>query len=251
MSRTYAQHQQDLMPGALRGDYGLAWARAQGTLKDRLVTRARQSVYLGGAVDPKGRGHQAPDDALARLGADVVIERAPGEALADYRARIAGAWESWSWVGTKYGIGTAIGLLGFGYPSVWGYRELPPDADATRWARVIIIFRGLPAWDAGAVWDGEDTWDSLRSADGAETADPDELRSAMRRVARQWVNARDIVDRVTVTFGGLLWDLDALWDSEEVWDEGDGELAWSAPEWDTEETGVEWDSALAAWDAFC
>ena len=64
MSRTYAQHQQDLMPGALRGDAGLAWARAQGTLKDDLVARTRQSVYLGGIVDPEGRGREAPDEAL-------------------------------------------------------------------------------------------------------------------------------------------------------------------------------------------
>lgn len=251
MSRTYSQHQPDLMPGALRGLTGLAWAKAQGTLKDRLVVRARQSVYLGGAVDPEGRGRQAPDDALARLGADVAIDRAPGETLGAYRERIAGAWESWSWVGTKYGIGAAIGLLGFGYPNVWSYRELPPDADTTRWARVVIIFRGLPAWDGSALWDGDDTWDSLRSANLAETADADELRSAMRRVARQWVSARDIVDRVTVTFGGLLWDLDGLWDGDDVWDEGDGERAWGATEWDTSETGAEWDSPLFAWDAFC
>lgn len=77
------------------------------------------------------------------------------------------------------------------------------------------------------------------------------MRSAMRRVARKWVNARDIVERVTVTFGGLLWDLDGLWDGDDVWDEGDGETAWGATEWDTSETGAEWDSPLFAWDAFC
>ena len=65
------------MPGALRGDAGLAWARAQGTLKDDLVARTRQSVYLGGIVDPEGRGREAPDEALARHGRDVDLERSP------------------------------------------------------------------------------------------------------------------------------------------------------------------------------
>ena len=239
---TFRQYQQDVTP--LRGPAGSAWAAGHGETKDDLLARAVEAINAGAIT-------RTPADGLARLGADADVERAPGEADADYRARIAGAWESWSWAGTKYGIGAAIGLLGFGYPNVWSYRELPPDSNVARWARVVIIFRGLPAWDGSALWDGEDTWDSLRSEDLAETADADDMRSAMRRVARKWVNARDIVDRVTITFGGLLWDLDGLWDGDDAWDEGDGETAWGATEWDTSETGAEWDSPLFAWDAFC
>ena len=33
-----------------------------------------------------------------------------------WRERIRGAWESWSWLGTRYGIGQAVGLLGYGTP---------------------------------------------------------------------------------------------------------------------------------------
>ena len=239
------------MPGALRGDYGLAWARAQGTLKDRLVVRTRESVYAGGAADPEGRGREAPADALARLGADVAIERAPGEGDASYRARIAGAWESWSWVGTRYGIATAVGLLGYGTPAVWGYRELPPDADATRWARVVIVFRGLSFWDGGEAWDGEAKWDVASSPDAIETADADVVRRQLRRVVRQWINARDVCESVTAAFGGLLWDVDALWDGDDVWDAGAGETVWGPTEWDSSEEGAVWDSPLHAWDAFC
>lgn len=190
------------MPGALRGPYGLAWAKAQGTLKDQLVVRARQSVYAGVAVDPEGRGREAPADALARLGADVGIDRAPSEEDTSYRARIAAAWESWSWVGTRYGITEAVGLLGVGLPAVIAWRDLPWDANATRWARLRIAFRGRAAW-VGAPW-GTWKWGEL-APQPIEDADPATVRVQLRRILRQWINARDRVEVVQIDRGGLLW----------------------------------------------
>jgi hypothetical protein len=142
VSRSYAQHQQDLMPGALRGPYGLAWAKAQGTLKDQLVTRARQSVYLGGAVDPEGRGRQAPDDALARLGADAQLERSPIDTAATYRTRIAAAWEVHGWAGTPYGYAYALSLTSAqirGARFVAQYQWTPPDGLTSLWSRFWVL----------------------------------------------------------------------------------------------------------------
>lgn len=239
---TLRQYQQDITP--IRGPFALAWAGAMGEQKDATVERARLAV-LAGAIT------RTPDDGVARLGADAGIERVTGESLDSWRGRILGAWESWSWVGTRYGITLSVGLLGYGYPAVWGYRELPPDANVTRWARVIVVFRGFRSWDAGAVWDGEDTWDDNRTAEPIETADAATVRPQLRRVLRQWVNARDVVDRVVVAFGSLLWDVDARWDGADVWDAGDGLTLWQSPEWDSSETGAVWDDPLYAWDAFC
>lgn len=252
MSRTYAQHQQDLLPGFLRDDAGFAWARAQGTLKDQLVVRTRQSVYAGGAADPEGRGRECPADGLPRLALDADLDRSPGESDTSLRARIAGVWESWSWAGTRYGIAYAVGLAGYGWPAVWAAREWFVDVGA-RWARVVAVFRGLPAWDCGCVWDGDDTWDSTRLAalEPIETADADVARAVLRPVLRKWMNARDVCDRVVLAYGSLLWDLDGVWDGEDVWDEGDGEDIWQSPEWDTSEAGAVWDAPHLAWDAFC
>lgn len=244
MSRSFEEYQRALMPAGMAGPYGLAWATARGATKDALALEAKEAVKAR-LVDI------APPDALPRLGADRGIARAPGEGFDSWRARIAGAWESWSWLGTRYGIGYAVGLLGLGTPALWSWHDLPWDADASRWARVLVVFRGLPAWDAGAVWDGDDTWDSTRSPDPAETADPATARPQLRQILRQWINARDIVETVLIAEGGLLWDLDALWDGDDAWDAGDGETVWSAPAWDTDETGAVWDAPTMAWDAFC
>ena len=62
---------------------------------------------------------------------------------------------------------------------------------------------------------------------------------------------KQIVDRVVIASGGLLWDVDALWDGDDVWDAGDAGDEWDAPEWDTDEDGAVWDSPAMAWDAFC
>jgi hypothetical protein len=241
---TYEEHLPGLYPTFLRGVWGRAWGAAEGAAYDAVLAAAKAAVKVGFVLD-------APASALSYLSADVGIARARSEGADSWRARIVGAWESWSWLGTRYGIGYAVGLLGLGTPSVFAYRELAPDTDATRWARVYIVFRGLPAWDAGAVWDGDDTWDSERSADAIETADAETARPQLRQVVRQWINARDVCECVTVAFGGLLWDLDALWDGDDVWDAGDGETVWSAPEWDTDEEGAVWDAPTMAWDAFC
>lgn len=237
---TFRQYEQDITP--LRGRWGQAWAAGMGARKDAFLERARQSV-LAGMIS------RTPSDGLPKLGADAVMPRAPGESDESYRARIGGAFESWSWAGTKYGVVIAVGLLGYGYPTVWTYAELPMDTDTSRWARVRVYFRGLPCWDAGATWDGDDVWDSLRSEDPIEALDPAVVKPQLRQVLRTWVNGRDIVDSVVVGFGGLFWDLDALWDGDDVWDEGDGEAVWQEPAWD--EAGATWDDPLLAWEAFC
>lgn len=241
---TFEEWQPTLHPTGLAGPWGRAWAVALGRHKDGALALAKEAVRARFLPD-------APTDALARIGADRDLGRVESESDTSFRARLAGAWESWSWLGTRYGITYAVGLLGYGYPTVWSYRELPPDTNAARWARVLVYFRGLPAWDAGATWDGESTWDSERTEDSIETADPLVALPRLRRVIRHWINARDVCDRVVVAFGSLLWDVDSVWDDEGTWDAGDGETVWQSPDWDTSETGVEWDSPVLAWDAFC
>lgn len=241
---TYAQWQPTLHPTALRGPWGERWAAGLGAEKDDALALAKDAVkarFVG----------LAPSDSLDRVGADRGLDRAlDDETDASWRERIRGAWESWSWLGTRYGIGQAVGLLGYGYPSVYSHAQLPSDGNTARWARVTLIFRGLGAWDGSATWNGDATWDAYRAADGAETADPDVIRPQLRRVVRQWINARDVCDRVLVTFGGLLWNIDILWDGDDVWDAGDGSIEWSAIEWDSSEDDAAWDSLHLAWDAF-
>lgn len=242
MTTLYRQHQQDLLPGPFGADGGASTAAMEGAAKDALLARTKSSVYAGLVADPDGRGREAPADGLPRLGLDADIERVPGESDTAYRARVEGAWESWSWAGTEYGVMHAVGLLGLGHPAVISWRALPWDTNATRWARLRIAFRGFASW-TGAPW-GSWAW-GARVVEPIETADPATSRKALRRVLRKWINARDRVEVVQIDRGGLLWGRfpwgGATWTTSTT-------TTWGPPAW-----GATGEAVYGAftWGAFC
>ncbi len=210
------------MPGALRGPNGLAWARAQGLLKDSLVARTRESVYLGVVVDPEGRGRVCPADALSRHGADTALERAPLESAASYRTRLAAVWDVWGWAGTHYGYASALALTSAkvrGARFVTQHQWSPPDGQTALWSRFwVVVYTGALAWGRftlgpWATWGelaspftflvwgawawGDGTWGTSATA-----AQLSELRAALAK----WKNARDRVPELVVT-DGELWGL--------------------------------------------
>jgi hypothetical protein len=246
---TFRQYQQDL--GPFRDATGLAWSAALGTTKDTALEATRQSL-LAGAIS------RCPDDGVARLGSDTSIERLPSESLDSYRARLRGAWETWSWAGTAYGIRTALNLLGW-----WGVwlptvTELAhPDPYTNLWARYYVFITGTTVWDE-LVWDAFD-WDSTVALDASEllwdawTWDltdtlwdvdiTEEHLDWIRLSLRKWQGARDRVARLVFTFNAVLWDTE-VWDAFD-WDAGGWPTviggAWT---WDG---GADWDTN--AWDA--
>ena len=234
MSDDFASYQRALMPAGLAGPYGIAWATGQGAAKDQLVTEAKDAV--------KARFLDlAPVDALPRIAADRVIEIVDGESSASWRARLVAAWESWSWLGTRYGIGLAVGLLGYGHPAVLSWRALPWDTRSDLWARLRVIYTGRASW-TGTPW-GSWAWGS-RLVEPIESADPTVARPRLRRVLRQWINARDRVYTVNVAAGHALW-------GRFVW--GGGAYAtgtqtiWGPPPWGS--TEARWGAFV--WGVFC
>lgn len=184
------------LPKPARGPRGLAWVGVVAGRVDELVTNARTSAKLDLPA-------HTLDEALPYVGADRVIARAPGEDLDAYRARLAGAWESWSWVGTRYGIARAVGLLDVGTPQVDTVRRIPPTGWplATRWAFIRLTFPGRAAW--GARW-GTFKW-GARILFPIEDMSDAEARALLRPVLRQWIGSRDRVLDVTISTGGNLW----------------------------------------------
>lgn len=232
MSNTFEQYQRALMPAGMAGPYGLAWAAAQGATKDGLALDAKEAVKAR-FVD------LAPPDALPRLGSDRGIARAPGEGADSWRDRIAGAWESWSWVGTRYGIGYAVGLLGLGTPALWSWRDLPWDADASRWARIRVAFTGRATWGAFA-W-GSALWGS-RLVQPIESTSAATVRAMLTPILRQWINARDRVESVSIHRGNAIWGR-FLWGAHPYASAAStvlGPPAWGAARW----SGF-------AWGVFC
>ncbi len=250
---SFRQYQQDL--GPLRDATGRAWAAGLGATKDALL-RASQDALLAGAIT------RCPDDAVYRIGLDTNIERLPGESLDSYRARLRGAWETWSWAGTATGVRTALNLLGW-----WGVwlptvREIGhPDPYTHLWARFYVFITGNTVWDeltwdsgwkwddrvtldaSELVWDSGWTWDTDTLWDVDITAD--QLRQ-IRLSLRKWRNARDRVAGLAFTFGAVLWDTE-VWDAEWTWDAGGWPTTLGGPwRWDDDNLAT-WDTN--AWDA--
>ena len=178
--QTLAVYQADIQP--LQGRWARAWGRSLGAEKDTTVERARQAV-LAGAVT------RAPSDALVMLGADVSLEQLPGETSTAYRTRIAGAWDTWPWAGTRTGLLTVATQLSYGTIVLVTAAEWGVPLASTLWARWWLLvdptahgFAAEDAWGTGTWGDGG-TWGS--DATVAEVA-------LHRRAFRQFTNARDV-----------------------------------------------------------
>lgn len=189
---TFAEYLTALYPTFLRGPWGRRWGEAEGGALDALSAAAKLAAKAGFVA-------LAPGALLPMHAADVALDAAPGEDANSFRSRIRGAWESWSWAGTAYGVAVAVGLMGLGTPVVIGWHRMRWDADAVRWARALVIFTGRATYGASAF--GAVTFGG-RQVQGIETADPATVRPQMRRILRKWLNARDRVERVIVARGG-------------------------------------------------
>lgn len=189
---TFAGYLVSLIVGPMANRWGAAYARALGGSLDGAADAILEAGRVAGPGD-------AQDDALARLGWSRAIAQGQGEGLTSYRRRLVGAWDSWSWAGTRYGIAQAVSLLGFGTPAVVSWHAMPWDSDETRWPRLTVIFSGRV--DAGVARAGHDRAGG-RVVQPIEALDPDAYEELLRATLRQWINARDRVSRVIVARGG-------------------------------------------------
>lgn len=69
----------------------------------------------------------SPPDALAPIGRERGLERAPGEGLAEYRTRLHEAWEIWADAGTRAFAYRALEALGLTSSDVTVYYSADPD----------------------------------------------------------------------------------------------------------------------------
>ena len=203
---TLAVYQADIQP--LQGRWARAWGRSLGAEKDATVERARQAV-LAGAVT------RCPTDALPLLGADVSLEQLPGETSTAYRTRIAGAWDTWPWAGTRTGLENAFTLLGLTVRLATA-TELGRTPWAQWWAFATGTGWTRRIWDAGSKSWGSGVWGS--------TATRDDVRR-IRRFARQFSNARD---RGWVV---ILQSSPGVWGAPSAWDAGAGTWGARNPRW--------------------
>ena len=235
---SFAQYLGGLLLGTRAGVWGGRWMAAIGGALDGAGDALEDAGLLRGPAD-------AQDDALPAHGEARGIARVAGESTDGYRARLAAAWDTWSWACTTRGVRGAVGLAGFGSATVYTQRELPRPPRPEWWARFTLVFSGMGTWDGGLPWDGGWLWDA-RVVAPIEAMDPDDARRALRAAIRPWKSARDRVTSVVVARGAWLWDDGRAWDAATTtWDGGPvTEIA--APAWDS--PAMRWDDGAWCWD---
>lgn len=159
-------------PPWLHGVWGKRWTTALGAQFDLLTAWAKDGV--------KARMvGLCPTDALEYHGSARGIEQASGESDADYRARLLGAWGTWLYSGTDYGIYNAFEVIGWTIEPLNADGTVPTlpgsshvwiraagdwlTADPTDWARFWVILDlfahdpalcVVPVFGAPLVWGG-------------------------------------------------------------------------------------------------
>lgn len=198
---------------------------------------------------------QAPGDALESIASDRGLPRAVNETLADWRARLASAWDLWPDAGTDRGILRALHWAGFDDctafppydPQDPSYVRDPaqtviiataydlgaagrPDAPNTSWSVFWVLVDGganninldLHTWDDPTGWDTWGTGTDPDNWDDYGTWDFDEPLSTIegwRSAIRTWKPAHALCPHILVFNGPSTWA--DIWGSFGAWGDPD------------------------------
>jgi len=175
--RTYRQWALENTPPWLRGTWGEQLVNALGGIFDE----ARDMIYQAGAAGSVD-APTFPNDALGVLGNERNIERYPAENDSQYKARVKGAWESWSQAGTMRLV-AEIAYLGptavikENFTSGWNW-----DGDSNNWSSFwpVITNHGwsFTTWgQSGLKWGNQRVWGCDATPNDAAT---------LLRLIRKW-----------------------------------------------------------------
>jgi Phage tail protein (Tail_P2_I) len=122
----FRRYQPRRAPAWLQDDNTRAWHQEFGGVKDKLLDRATEAIRTRVIA-------LAAPDALSALAAERNLERYPLEPLETFRARIQGAWNTWEFAGTSFGLVRVLEQAGWRASVVEHFRFNPP---VERWLDV-------------------------------------------------------------------------------------------------------------------
>jgi len=99
-----------LAPTPLLQPAGVAFLGGIGDMLDNVSDRAKLASQTDLAL-------VAPSDALTQIGIERQIQRGPTESDAAFALRCQGAWQTWPYAGTPFGL--LLALYNLGYPNVY------------------------------------------------------------------------------------------------------------------------------------
>lgn len=209
---THAEYLFGSLPKWLQTTNGLALSRGYGDYLDTWWLRAKDAAFCALPLF-------CPDDALEYHARNRGIERWPGESLDSWRARIVSAPRDLVWVGTDYGVYSALASIGLTCVIVrdsgrvydgTSYTACPWEHDGTdQWARQWVIVTGHP-WtleyvsraDINASYSTAALYGATGKTAGI-SASLVEL-DVLRRIVRKW-SAAVVETRVLVVMRGRVW----------------------------------------------
>lgn len=232
---SYRSYQTTNGPPWMLGPQGIKWQASLGEIKDALVGSLRTAIKYHSptyaAEDPSG-------EALAHIGADRLLERAPAESDDAYAARLRMAWVAWQRAGTPLGLLLALEVY---YPTArvmlvqqakWAY-SLDPDTTLEPEQRLEFTelgdIRGEPGWwfdnnsglppsegfwsrfgvlfpDSGALPPG---WGPLTTfSPPGPTTDPTTAEvNQLIRLIQLWKPAKATAEWIKVVADGNIWGM--------------------------------------------
>lgn len=160
-SDDWVKYQLAHMPAPMLGVWGTKWAQLLGGAKSKAAALVIDAIL---ARFP----NTAPSDALAKLGLDRRIPRAPDESEDAYRDRLLLAFTIWGMSGRPDGISS--GFVAAGLPSPTIVQNYQTSGALGHWARFAIYVEGTGVFDDPPLWDDFDWDDGTRwdvsAADG-------------------------------------------------------------------------------------
>ena len=217
----------------LRGPWGTKWVTAFAAEYDWQKKRLTQSVLVR-------YPEYAPSDALALIGWERQIQRAPGESSVLYAVRLRDAWVTWTWAGTGPGILAGVASCGFAaprwnlddWPTNWPetseghvwlapvriFATPPDDGDPSQWSRfwVIIDYYAHTGGDVAHVRDdptfirGDSRYGTAWGARGTKLSAGE--WQTLKRSIRKWRGAGETCfEAIFICSDGGIYDVRGPW----------------------------------------
>ena len=166
-----------------------------------------------------------PPDALAPMGEDAGIERAPKETDDQYRERLITKWILWEESATE--LFAANALAPFGVPAascnVVADFEWSADPASTFWSRWWLILDGLNyelPWQllewGGPTWSQWGQGNTCGIYTWGTTATQGEIQAVIRFLCK-WKSAHEVGVCVLLDYGGHIWGAPPPWGAPKTW----------------------------------